>query len=81
MNKNKDNLTCRGDHVETILIFPTNPFSANLPRACPLGIEYRCDAEPSPFGIQTTSLLHVFVLPTLPDVRRFDVEPVLDGKD
>ena len=79
--------TCRGDHVETILIFPTNPFSANFPRSCPLGIEKHVDSgakSSSSLTIQTTSLLQVFVLPTLPDVRRFDVDPTLvdvDGND
>ena len=35
----------------------------------------------SSLRIQTTSLLQVFVLPTLPDVRRFDIDPTLVDVD
>ena len=35
----------------------------------------------SSLRIQTTSLLQVFVFPTLPDVRHFDVDPTLMDVD
>lgn len=68
--------TCLGVQVETILIFPTSPSSVSLARACPLGIEKKAGAAPvssslPQLGKQTTSLLHVFVFPTLPVVRLF----------
>ena len=66
--------TCRADHVEMILIFPTRPCIASLPRASPRGIGnvVVLRGELSSFGMQTTSLLHVLVRPTLPDVRLLD---------
>ena len=77
-------LTCLVVQAETILIFPTSPSSVSLARACPLGIEKKAGAAPfssslSQPGKQTTSLLHVFVFPTVPVVHLFlDEELTLD---